>query len=103
MQQLCLRILHKQEQVKANEKIIEDRELPYGNLRKAYSRMYKAYRGLTEITNTEDLRRYDRQCDYILEMQQAFITTLRSPNAADADAKLKRESNVEKIKVIIGL
>ena len=103
MQRLCLSTLHKQEQIKANEKTINDRDLPYGNIRKAYSRMYKAYRGLTEITNTEDLRRYSRQSDYILEMQQAFIDLIRSSNAADAESKLKRESNIEKIKVIIGL
>ena len=103
MQRLCLSTMHKQEQIKANEKTINDRELPYGNIRKAYSRMYKAYRGLTEITNTEDLRRYSRQSDYILEMQQAFIDLIRSSNAADAESKLKRESNIEKIKVIIGL
>lgn len=103
MQQLCLQTLHKLEQIKANEKTINDRELPYNNIRKAYSRMYKAYRGLSEITNTEDLRRYSRQCDYILEMQQAFITLLRSNNADDAESKLKRESNIEKIKAVIGL
>lgn len=103
MQHLCLSILHKQEQIKANEKVINDRELPYGNIRKAYGRMYKAYKGLSEITNTEDLRRYSRQSDYILEMQQAFIDVIRGNGAADAEAKLKRESNIEKIKVIIGL
>ncbi len=103
MQQLCLQTLHKQERIQANEKIINDRELPYNNIRKAYSRMYKAYHGLNEITNTEDLRRYSRQCDYIMEMQQAFITLLRSNNADDADSKLKKESNIEKIKAVIGL
>ena len=103
MQQLCLRVLHKQEQIKANDKVINDRELPYGNIRKAYGRMAKAYKGLDEITNSEDLRRYDRQSDYILEMQEAFIAILRGNNAADTDNKLKRESNIEKIKIVIGL
>lgn len=103
MQQLCLSILHKQEQIKANEKVITDRDLPYSNIRKAYNRTYKAYYGLDEITNTEDLRRYGRQSDYILEMQQAFIDVLRSSSASDVDLKLKRESNIEKIKLVIGL
>ena len=65
--------------------------------------MYKAYQGVEEITNTEDLRRYDRQCDYILEMQEAFMATQRGSGAADADVKLKRESNIENIKLVIGL
>ena len=103
MQQLCLSILHKQESIKDNEKVINDRELPYGNIRKAYSRMIKAYKGLGEITNTEDLRRYSRQSDYILGMQQAFIDVIRGGNATELDAKLKRENDIDKIKVIIGL
>lgn len=103
MQQLCLRTLHKQELIKENEKVILDRELPYGNIRKAYKRMYKAYSGLSEITNIEDLRRYGRQADYTLEMQDAFIRLVRSNDAAGADTLLKRESNIEKIKLVIGL
>ena len=43
------------------------------------------------------------QEDYILEMQDAFIDLQRSNGAADADAKLKRESNIENIKLVIGL
>ena len=65
--------------------------------------MYKAYSGLSEITNIEDLRRYGRQADYTLEMQDAFIRLVRSNDAAGADTLLKRESNIEKIKLVIGL
>lgn len=103
MQKLCLATLHKLEQINSNDKKIKDKELPYGNIRKAYNRMYKSYLGVEEITNSEDLRRYGRQCDYILGMQEAFLETQRSSNASDADAKLKRESNIENIKLVIGL
>ena len=103
MQQLGLLTLHKLERINDNERKIKDKDFPYGNIRKAYSRMLKAYQGVEEITNTEDLRRYDRQCDYILEMQEAFLTTQRGSGAAEADAKLKRESNIENIKLVIGL
>lgn len=103
MQQLGLQTLHKLERINDNERKIKDKDFPYGNIRKAYSRMLKAYQGVEEITNTEDLRRYDRQCDYILEMQEAFLTTQRGSGAAEADAKLKRESNIENIKLVIGL
>jgi hypothetical protein len=37
------------------------------------------------------------------EMQEAFLTTQRGSGAAEADAKLKRESNIENIKLVIGL
>ena len=103
MQRLSLATLHKLEQINSNDKKIKDKELPYGNIRKAYNRMYKSYLGVEEITNSEDLRRYGRQCDYILGMQEAFLETQRSSNASDADAKLKRESNIENIKLVIGL
>jgi hypothetical protein len=56
-----------------------------------------------EITNTEDLRRYNRQCDYILEMQEAFINTMRGQTAAECDNKLKRENDIEKIRLVVGL
>lgn len=103
MQQLSLSTLHKLEMINSNDKKIKDKDLPYGNIRKAYARMYKAYQGMDEITNTEDLRRYSRQCDYILEMQEAFIDTQRSSTAADSDSKLKKENNIENIKLVIGL
>ena len=103
MQQLCIDVISKLRQVKENDKKINDRDFPYSNLRKAYSRMYKVYQGVDEITNNEDLRRYNRQADYVLDMQNAFLATMRGPNAADCDNKLKRESNIENIKLIIGL
>ncbi len=103
MQNLCLTTLRKLEQINANEKKINDKDIPYPNIRKAYSRMSKAYRGVSEITNTEDLRRYNRQCDNMLLMQEAFLETQRSSDAADSDARLKRESNIENIKLVIGL
>lgn len=103
MQRLSLVTLHKLEQINANDKKIKDKDIPYSNIRKAYNRLYKVYQGIDEITNTEDLRRYDRQCDYILEMQDAFMETQRAADAAEVDSKLKRESNTENIKLVIGL
>ena len=103
MQRLALSTMHKLQAIADNEKQIKDRDLPYNNIRKAYSRMYKAYQGIDAVTNTEDLRRYSRQCDYVLEMQQAFLTTMRGNGASDADSKLKRETSIENIKLIIGL
>ena len=103
MQQLGLTTLHKLELIKYYDSKIKDKELPYNNIRKAYNRMYKAYLGVEEITNTEDLRRYDRQCDYMLAMQESFIALQGSPTAGDSDARLKRENNIENIKLIVGI
>ena len=77
--------------------------MPDRNICKAYHRIRKAYNGVDETTNTEDLRRYSRQCDYILEMQEAFIKTMRGTTAAESDNKLKRENDIEKIRLVVGL
>lgn len=103
IQQLCLTTLSKLKAIDANEKIIIDKDNRYRNISKAYQRIRKAYNGVEEITNTEDLRRYNRQCDYILEMQDAFIRTMRGQNAAECDNKLKRENDIEKVRLVIGL
>lgn len=104
LQQLSLATMHKLEHIKANAQNITSKDSPYRNIGKAYNRMEKAYQGVDEITNAEDLRRYSRQCDYVLEMQEAFLNLLRSQTVAEADARLKKDSgSVDKIKLIIGL
>ena len=103
MQRLCLATVQKIKTIQQNADFITSKENPYHNISKAYQRMEKAYQGVDEITNTEDLRRYARQCDYILEMQEAFIKLMRSPLAEDSDRNLKREKDISKIRTIIGL
>lgn len=103
LQQLSINTMHKLEHIKTNAQNITSKDSPYRNIGKAYTRMEKAYHGIDEITNAEDMRRYNRQCDYILEMQDAFLKLLRSQTVADADAKLKKDNGIDKIKLIIGL
>ena len=103
IQQLCLSTLAKLKNIDENEKFITGKDNRYHNISKAYQRIRKTYNGVEEITNTEDLRRYSRQCDYILEMQEAFSKTMRSQTAAESDNKLKRENDIEKIRLVIGL
>ena len=86
-----------------NEERIESKDIPFRNIQKAYSRMIKAYQGVDEITNNEDLRRYSRQCDRILVMQEAFLNVIAGELASDTDNKLRRESDIEKIRLIIGI
>ena len=103
MQQLCIATLHKIRTIAANEDRITAKDSPFRNIAKAYGRMDKAYRGIDAITNNEDLRRYSRQCDYIIEMQEAFLRAMRDPAASEIDGRLRKESSIEKIKLIIGL
>ncbi len=103
MQNLCLITKKKLDQIKRNEAMIDFKENPFRNIVKAYNRMYKAYSDVSEITNLEDLRRYSRQCDRIIDMQETFIEVQKSPTAQDVDTSLKRESSIDKIKLVVGI
>lgn len=103
MQRTCLEALHKLERIKQNEKTITGKENPYRNIIKAYNRIEKSYHGIDEIANTEDLRRYNRQCTYILEMQEAFLNAIHNPDAASIDTQLKKVSELDKIQLIVGI
>ncbi|MBR1766923.1 MAG: hypothetical protein IJ745_07830 [Bacteroidales bacterium] len=103
MQELCLLILQKRRVIAANADKIESRSSSYRNIAKAYSRMAKVYDDTREVNNNEDLRHYSRQCDAMMEMQEAFLHLLSSEYAMSSDSQLKRETDVEKIKIVVGL
>ena len=103
MQNLCLDIVKKLRLISSNEKFIAPRDTPWRNVAKSYRRIEKAYHGMTEITNAEDLRRYGRQCDNILRMQDAYLNLLKSPTLGEIDGKLKQVSEIDKIKLIVGI
>ncbi len=65
--------------------------------------MEDIYLDFNEITNLEDLRRYTRQLDNTAVMQEAFLNTIRGDLVLEADNKLKHESEVDKIKLVVGL
>lgn len=103
MQQLCMQIIGKLETINQTDRRLTSKDQPFRNLVKAYQRLLKAYEGVSEVANREDLLRYDRQCDRIEEMQQAFLRTMNSEVAADTDNRLRRENDIERIKIAIGL
>ena len=82
---------------------ITGKDNPYRNIAKAYQRLEKAYKGVSEITNTEDLRRYSRQCDYLLSAQQSFSAALHGSTVTQIDNALRHESDIDKIKLVIGI
>ena len=103
MQELCLSIVQKRKTINANGEKISSKATYFRNIGKAYSRMFKAYDDMSEIANIEDLRRYSRQCESIIEMQEAFIKLLASDYARSSDSQLKRETDIGKIKAAVGL
>ncbi len=103
MQDLALQTRDKLSRIAAAEKEITGKENPYRNIAKAYQRVEKAYKGISEITNTEDLRRYSRQCDYLLGVQQSFSAALHGSTVMETDNTLRRETDIDKIKLVIGI
>ncbi len=103
MQRMCLQALRKRQAIDATAGRIEEMTASYRNIRKAYSRMEDIYLDFNEITNLEDLRRYTRQLDNTAVMQEAFLNTIRGDLVLEADNKLKHESEVDKIKLVVGL
>ena len=103
LQEQCLAAAQKRRVITQNDDRIDDKSASFRNISKAYSRMMKVYDDFDEIANVEDLRRYSRQCDAILEMQQAFLDLLSSEVAPSSDLQLKRETDIDKIKAVIGL
>ena len=102
-QNLCINTMHKLRVIETNEQTITGKETPYRNMAKAYARVLKSYNGIEQISNAEDLRRYSLQCDNIIEMQEAFIRTMRSSIAEDCDKNLRHETDVAKIRLVVGL
>ena len=102
-QNLCRATMDKLRIIEVNERAITGKSNPYRNIAKGYQRVIKAYSGITEIDNTDDLRRYSLQCDNIIDMQEAFINTIHSKTADDCDKNMRHEFDIEKIRLIVGL
>lgn len=103
LQKFCMATVQKRKEISAKDGRIDNKASSYRNIAKAYSRMMKVYDDFDEIANAEDLRRYSRQCDAVLEMQEAFLKLLSSELASNSDMQLKRETDIGKIKTVIGL
>jgi hypothetical protein len=103
MQRICVEVLSKRKVIEANSDRITGNRASYPNIAKAYKRLADAYDDFGDITNTEDLRRYLRQTDAYIAMQEAFLRLIASDYASSSDSQLKRESDLERIKTVIGL
>lgn len=103
MQRICVEVLSKRKVIEANSDRITGNRASYPNIAKAYKRLAGAYDDFGDITNTEDLRRYLRQTDAYITMQEAFLQLIASDYASSSDSQLKRETDLERIKTVIGL
>lgn len=103
MQRLCMETFGKRRLIADNAERIAGKHANYSNIAKAYKRMAKVYDDFGEITNIEDLRRYARQTDAYIDMQEAFLRLIASDYASSSDSQLRKETDIERIKTVIGL
>lgn len=103
MQHLAMNTVRKIKIIDANDDRITSKDITFRNIQKAYSRLIKVYRGIDEITNSEDMRRYSRQCDNIIAMQQRVLDIIAGETVNDIDERLRKESDIDKIRLTFGL
>lgn len=103
MLQTTLQIQHQSRILAANADRIGGRANSLRNIARAYQRMEKNAQAITEITTLGDLAAYQRQCDSLLTLQQAFLNLLASDLASDADIKLRGEADPDRILIVLGL
>ncbi len=103
MQQLVLETYGRVRIVSANADRITGKGNPYRNIARAYGLLVKDLNVVNTISNMEDLRRYNRQCVALIDMQQRVLDHISSELAADTDKKIRRESDTEKLRVALGL
>ena len=49
------------------------------------------------------MRRYSRQCDNIIAMQQRVLDIIAGETVNDIDERLRKESDIDKIRLTFGL
>lgn len=103
IQDRCINILDTQDSILDNEEFISSNDRKYRNIAKAYSRVAKSYRAVKEIANTEDLRRYERQCAALHDVQKYFVDAINSPSAVETDSRLDKVKDISKILLVIGI
>lgn len=75
----------------------------YGNIYRAYERLYKSYDYQLDITSEADLNSYLKYQEQILNMQSKFISLINSLDKEDYNNRLKRVREADKIRLIMGL
>ena len=76
---------------------------PYRNIRKAYSRLEKAYITIKAINPTSELYNYCRQLESFISVQSAIIELTKNNQAPAVDARLANNKETDKIEKILGL
>ena len=76
---------------------------PYRNLRKAYSRLEKAYITIKAINHTSEVYTYCRQLEAFISVQNGIMEKAKSNDAASIDALLWNVTDIDKIENIIGI
>lgn len=75
----------------------------YGNIYRAYERLYSSYAYQVNITSEADLNTYLKYQEQVLNMQGKFVELINSLDKEDYNNRLKRVRETDKIRLIMGL
>lgn len=75
----------------------------YGNIFRAYERLYNSYKYQLDITSEADLNSYLKYQEQVLKMQSKFVSLINSLDKEDYNNRLKRVRETDKIRLIMGL
>jgi len=76
---------------------------PYRNIRKAYSRLEKAYITIKAINHTSEVYVYCRQLESFISVQTELLEKANTSEINSIDFRLDNIADIDKIEKIIGL
>lgn len=103
IQNLCLDAADIQERILKEKEHIELQGRTFTNISKAYTRVAKTYIYETPILTAQDLDAYIATLNAHVEAQNIFLQAFSSIDAAQINQRLKRVTEVDKIKLILNI
>lgn len=103
MQNICLEAIKNQEKIDSDKEYIAMQGRVYSNIAKAYSKVEKSYVYTSPILSTYDIDKYIQNQNRHIVAQRIFKEAFTSMDASAINQRLKRVSDVDKIKLILNI
>lgn len=98
-----LAALHAYENYKTLDRQVAQSSEQRGNIKKAYRHAERYYLSTDKIATCADMETYLLQLNAFASVQRAFLKLLGSPEAAEADGRLRNVKDINQIETLIGL
>ena len=99
----CLEAIRLLDESKRLDNLVTVAIQPYRNIRKAYSRLEKAYLTINAINHASEVYNYCRQLDAFITVQKGLLETAKGIDVQGVDTRLRNISDIDIIEQILGL